>query len=75
MAPGGRGKVQQGLDVLARARQQMPTDPAIRFHHAAALAMSGASAQARDELRALLATGHRFAERERAEELLSTLQQ
>ena len=68
-----KGKVADGLAVLARAAAKAPDNPDIRYHHAAALARSGDSRRALDILDEVLASNQAFASRTAAEQLRSQL--
>lgn len=67
------GEQRRALDLLEKAARLAPKDPAIQYHHAAALARSGAVEEARQVLRRLLKTTHSFRERVDAETLLKGL--
>jgi putative PEP-CTERM system TPR-repeat lipoprotein len=66
-------KVAEGVTVLERARAQAPTNPDIQFHLASAYAKAGRQDQARDLLRALLATDRSFPSRREAEQLAQSM--
>jgi cellulose synthase operon protein C len=66
-------KVAEGVSVLEKARAQSPTNPDIQFHLASAYAKAGRQEQARDLLRALLASSQTFASRREAEQLAQTI--
>ena len=59
----------QGLEALAKAAKQAPTDPDIKFHHAAALARSGETQRAMALLDEVLASNTGFTSRSEAEQL------
>jgi putative PEP-CTERM system TPR-repeat lipoprotein len=70
-----QGDAKRGTDLLRRAVDARPNDPAIRYHYAAALAKTGETERARRELSRLLADGTSFSERKDAQALLARLPQ
>jgi putative PEP-CTERM system TPR-repeat lipoprotein len=70
-----QGDAKRGADLLRRAVEARPNDPAIRYHYAAALAKTGETERARRELSRLLADGTSFSERKDAQALLARLPQ
>ncbi len=68
------GKAQQGISVLEKAEKARNTNPAVRYHLAAALAQTGDTSQAKDLLSSLLQSGDKFPERGDAEALQKKLQ-
>ena len=69
----GQGQAAKGLVWLNKALDKAQKDPAIRYHHAAALALTGNPAQARREIQALLADKPQFSELADAQALLKRL--
>jgi predicted Zn-dependent protease len=67
------GKVEEGLALLATVAARAPTDGEMQYHYAAALAKSGAQADAEARLRRLLAANEKFSSRAEAEKLLASL--
>jgi tetratricopeptide (TPR) repeat protein len=67
------GKVEEGLKLLGDAAARSPTDGEMQYHYAAALAKSGAGADAEARLRRLLAANDKFSSRADAEKLLASL--
>jgi predicted Zn-dependent protease len=67
------GKVEEGLALLATVAARAPTDGEMQYHYAAALAKSGAAADAEARLRRLLAANEKFSSRAEAEKLLASL--
>lgn len=68
-----RGKVDQGLKLLERAVASAQGNANIEYHYAAALARSGARAQARDRLTQLVESSDGFSEKANATRLLKEL--
>jgi putative PEP-CTERM system TPR-repeat lipoprotein len=68
-----RGEVGQALGLLEQAVAAAPQDLQIRYHRAQALARSGETARAREELEKIVGTGKRFAGEREARALLDTL--
>jgi len=68
-----QGQTARGLDLLRKALAQMPKNPSVRYHTAAALARSGDKVQARKALEQLLAETPSFEEQEAAKRLLNSL--
>ncbi|NDP46892.1 MAG: PEP-CTERM system TPR-repeat protein PrsT [Sulfuriferula multivorans] len=68
------GQMQRGLELLHKAVSTAPKEASIRFHYAYGLARAGKKAEAQNQLKQLLASGHAFPEREQAKALLQTLQ-
>ncbi|HEU4531967.1 MAG TPA: XrtA/PEP-CTERM system TPR-repeat protein PrsT [Steroidobacteraceae bacterium] len=66
-------KVTEALAILQEAARLAPQEPNIAFHHAAALARSGAREEATRRLRTLLADHSDFSERGAAQALLTQL--
>ena len=69
-----QGDAERGLDLIKGARQALPDDLQIRYHYAYGLAATGRTADAREELTALLDSPEAFEARSAAEELLQQLQ-
>jgi putative PEP-CTERM system TPR-repeat lipoprotein len=69
-----QGDAAKGLALLEESHRELPDNPAIRYHWAAALAKNGSKQKAAEELRDLLAGDTRFEERGDAERLLKSLQ-
>ncbi|MDO9219805.1 MAG: PEP-CTERM system TPR-repeat protein PrsT [Thiobacillus sp.] len=69
----GQGQAPRGLALLSKALAKAPKNPAIRYHHAAGLALTGNKAQARKEIEALLADKPQFSELGEAQALLKRL--
>jgi putative PEP-CTERM system TPR-repeat lipoprotein len=69
-----QGQPKSGLPLLTKALAKVPDSASIRYHHAIALARSGATAQARNELKLLLGGGAQFAEAEAAQTALKALE-
>ena len=67
------GQVADAQGYLAKAAQLAPNDPAIAFHHAAALEKTGKASEARQKLEILLRTHPLFPDRPAAEALLKKL--
>jgi predicted Zn-dependent protease len=67
------GKVEEGLKLLADVADRAQADGDMQYHYAAALAKSGATADAEARLRKLLEGGDKFASRAEAEKLLASL--
>jgi putative PEP-CTERM system TPR-repeat lipoprotein len=65
-----KGKVKEGLPILARAAQGAPENREIQFHYASALVRAGRGKEAGELLRAILKPGADFASKKRAEDLL-----
>lgn len=68
-----QGDLKRGLELLRKAREAFPQAPAIRYHHAVALAKTGDGRKARQELEQLLATNPTFPEKEDARLFLKGL--
>lgn len=68
-----QGQTARGLDLLRRALTKASDATTLRYHYAAALAKSGKRAEAKNELKALLASNQRFPELVEAKNLLSGL--
>ena len=69
----GRGKSEQGLELLRKAVDRAPRNGDIRYHYAAALSAKGERGAAMEELQALLAGNETFALRTDAAALLGFL--
>ncbi|MDP2029456.1 MAG: PEP-CTERM system TPR-repeat protein PrsT [Thiobacillus sp.] len=69
----GQGQASRGLALLNKALLKAPKNPTIRYHHAAALALTGNKVQARKEIEALLADKPQFSELGEAQALLKRL--
>jgi len=67
------GKAEEALGILQKASAAAPDNPTIQFHYAWALAENGDKDKAIGALDALLKRDVRFAERDRAEQLLKSL--
>ena len=67
------GKLDRGLALLSRAAKMAPNNPEIGYHYAAALSKAGRGAEARTILTGVLDGSGKFAARDEAESLLSTL--
>ena len=67
------GKPERGVGLLKEAAGHAPENPAVRFDYARALASTGAKAQARAELEALLALKRPFPDEAAARDLLKSL--
>ncbi len=67
------GKAEEGVKLLADAAGRAPADGDMQYHYAAALAKSGAAAEAEARLRKLLGDSEKFASRDDAEKLLASL--
>lgn len=67
------GKPTEGLPILKEAAARASDQPDIQYHYAAALAATGARAEARKLLTAILERPERFASRAEAERLLERL--
>ena len=67
------GKLDRGLALLSRAAKMAPNNPEIGYHYAAALSKAGRGAEARTVLSGVLDSSGKFAAREDAESLLSSL--
>jgi len=64
-----QGQLDRGVGLLRDARLRDASNPAIRYHYAAALAMTGREAEARSELKEVLKGGAAFGEIEEARKL------
>ena len=62
----GQGKLHDGLQMMFKAVSLDPRNAAIRYRLAQALVRAGDPVRARNELRSLLESGDKFAEREQA---------
>jgi predicted Zn-dependent protease len=67
------GKVEEGLKLLAEVANRAPADGDMQYHYAAALAKSGATADAEARLRKLVSGNEKFPSRADAEKLLESL--
>jgi cellulose synthase operon protein C len=67
------GKPAEGLPILKQAAAKANAQPDIQYHYAAALAATGARAEARRLLTTILERSERFASRAEAERLLERL--
>ena len=67
------GEPEKGLPALDDALRMVPDNASVRYHHAAALAMTGQATRAREGLQSLLRSDLRFPERESARALLEEL--
>lgn len=67
------GQTARALPLLREAAAKSPKAPSIQYHYAVALAQSGARAEAKKTLQALLAAAVPFPEHEEAKALLSRL--
>ncbi|MBT9569041.1 MAG: PEP-CTERM system TPR-repeat protein PrsT [Thiobacillus sp.] len=65
-----RGQASRGLKLIGQALSSLPQNADVRYHHAAALAKTGNTAQARKELERLLRDTPTFKEAEAAKALL-----
>ncbi|HSD73180.1 MAG TPA: XrtA/PEP-CTERM system TPR-repeat protein PrsT [Steroidobacteraceae bacterium] len=68
-----QGEVPEAVRKLSEAVALAPKEPNIAYHHAAALARSGARSEASRQLKTLLADYSDFSERKAAQELLAQL--
>jgi putative PEP-CTERM system TPR-repeat lipoprotein len=64
-----QGQLDRGISLLRDARLRDASNPEIRYHYAAALAMTGREAEARSELKEVLKGGAAFGELEDARKL------
>lgn len=67
------GQMARGLALLEQAHAKAPTAADIHWHYAAALARSGNTARARQELEKLIYSGNDFPARDEARRLLASL--
>lgn len=68
-----QGKIQEAIPLLKQAAHAMPESSSVQYHWAAALAKSGQNPEAGVLLQKLLASSHRFDERDKASALLKSL--
>lgn len=69
----GGGEVQRAVDLLRKASSAAPQQPQIRYHYAVALAKSGDTAAAKNELARAIDAGKDFPGRDAAKSLLNKL--
>ncbi|MDN3517171.1 PEP-CTERM system TPR-repeat protein PrsT [Aquisalimonas lutea] len=68
------GNVERAIELLSNAVEQAPDNLGIRYHYAAALAESGETGRAREQLREALDTDEPFPSREQAHRLMEELE-
>ena len=68
-----QGKLQEATPLLKQAAQAMPDSPEVQFHWASALTKSGNNAEARALLQKILAKHKSFDGRDKAEDLLKSI--
>jgi len=67
------GQMPKGISLLEKAHAKDPAAPVIHWHLASALAKSGDSRRAKEELEKLIFSGHDFSEKAQAKALLDKL--
>lgn len=68
-----QGQLPKGLKFLSKAAEKAPDAGSVRYHYGAALARSGRISDAKKELEAAIATGHKFPELVDAKAMLKNL--
>jgi putative PEP-CTERM system TPR-repeat lipoprotein len=67
------GQKERAVTLLEKAARALPGDPKVQYHYATALKEAGREAEARRVLERLMASGTKFDDRGRAEQLLAAL--